>query len=144
MKISISTANDTVIDYLVAKCENLQPLENYSFDEGCKVLPHPYYAGYDFGFYPSTDWEQGGPIISREIMERGLLLSSRLGKCEAVYPNGPSWNTCYGSTPLVAAMRCYITSKLGAEVDVPDEFALLIEDSAERSGDHSRPKIPTE
>jgi hypothetical protein len=28
----------------------------------------------------------------------------------------------YGPTPLVAAMRCYVASQLGDEVDVPDEL----------------------
>ena len=27
-----------------------------------------------------------------------------------------------GPTPLIAAMRCYVASKLGDEVDVPEEF----------------------
>jgi hypothetical protein len=26
-------------------------------------------------------------------------------------------------TPLIAAMRCYVASKLGDEVDVPEELA---------------------
>ena len=29
----------------------------------------------------------------------------------------------YGPTPLIAAMRCYVASKLGAEVDVPEGIA---------------------
>ena len=28
----------------------------------------------------------------------------------------------YGNTPLVAAMRCYVASKLGETVDIPDEL----------------------
>jgi len=27
-----------------------------------------------------------------------------------------------GPTPLIAAMRCYVASKLGEEVDVPEEL----------------------
>jgi len=27
-----------------------------------------------------------------------------------------------GDTPLIAAMRCYVASKLGDEVDVPEEL----------------------
>jgi len=27
----------------------------------------------------------------------------------------------YGSTPLIAAMRCYVASKLGDEVELPEE-----------------------
>ena len=28
-----------------------------------------------------------------------------------------------GPTPLIAAMRCYVASKLGDEVEVPDELS---------------------
>jgi hypothetical protein len=28
----------------------------------------------------------------------------------------------YGETPLIAAMRCYVASKLGDEVEIPEEF----------------------
>lgn len=34
----------------------------------------------------------------------------------------PESEVCYGSTPLIAAMRCYVASKLGDEVKVPDEL----------------------
>lgn len=30
----------------------------------------------------------------------------------------------YGPTPLIAAMRCYVASKLGDEVEIPDELTL--------------------
>lgn len=75
---------------------------------------------------PSTDWAQGGPIIEREQIQ--------------LTPEGWRWGAytqieegdgddivaiqCveYGSTLLVAAMRCFVASKLGDEVDVPDEL----------------------
>jgi hypothetical protein len=28
----------------------------------------------------------------------------------------------YGHTPLIAAMRCYVASKLGDEVEIPQEL----------------------
>jgi hypothetical protein len=28
----------------------------------------------------------------------------------------------YGDTPLIAAMRCYVASKLGDEVEIPKEL----------------------
>ena len=36
-------------------------------------------------------------------------------------PNEEPWEM-RAATPLVAAMRCYVVSKLGDEVDVPDEL----------------------
>ena len=32
------------------------------------------------------------------------------------------WGEESGSTPLIAAMRCYVASKLGDEVEVPEEL----------------------
>jgi hypothetical protein len=56
-------------------------------------------------------WEHGGPIIERE----GIALI-------------PGWTaerpgfSADGDTPLVAAMRCYVASKLGDDVDLPKGF----------------------
>ncbi len=33
---------------------------------------------------------------------------------------GGKWGM--GPTPLIAAMRCYVASKLGDEVDIPEEL----------------------
>jgi len=68
-------------------------------------------------FSPSTRWAQGGPIIEREGIE---LLCESLGFRWVAAPQmGPEWR---GPTPLVAAMRCYVASKLGYEIEVPEEL----------------------
>ena len=63
----------------------------------------------------STDWAQGGPIIEREKM--------------TLEWTGEDWmayirhdEEYFGPTPLIAAMRCFVASKLGDEVEVPDEL----------------------
>lgn len=64
----------------------------------------------------STDWAQGGPIIEREEI--------------AIDYDPDIWNAamygepCYlsGPTPLVAAMRCFVASKLGDEIEIPKEL----------------------
>ena len=70
---------------------------------------------------PSTDWAQGGPII--ELNE--------IGSFHYIHGfHGPTWSASIGSggfqqdgpTPLIAALRCYVASKLGDEVDVPEEL----------------------
>jgi hypothetical protein len=69
----------------------------------------------EFHFAPSTDWAQGGPIIERERIElrgdgdEGWIAYDNLNPTQK------------GPTPLIAAMRCYVASKLGEEVEVPDE-----------------------
>lgn len=66
--------------------------------------------------YP-TDWAQGGPIIEREAIS--LTQFSDYPKWTAKHPE----SLCIdGPTPLIAAMRCYVASELGDEVDVPEEL----------------------
>ena len=66
----------------------------------------------------STDWVHGGPIIERE----GLSLEFRpMGSMhEWVALSGDEY--AGGETPLIAAMRCYVASKLGEEIDLPVEI----------------------
>ena len=79
----------------------------------------------DSRFRPSTNWAQGGSIIEREKIDciadpngkdvwMGQLYAARLAGNKVV--------RAYGPTPLIAAMRCYVASKLGDEVDVPEEL----------------------
>jgi hypothetical protein len=80
---------------------------------------------------PSTDWSQGGPIIEREGIG---LIQYREGEvdpedvgtwCASYVPDafGLEGISFHGPTPLIAAMRCFVASKLGDEVEVPDELA---------------------
>jgi hypothetical protein len=66
---------------------------------------------------PSTNWAQGGPIIERE----GMTLSCGLNKSYAMKSVGYLVHE-YGATPLIAAMRCYVASKLGDDVEIPKEL----------------------
>lgn len=72
----------------------------------------------DDGYYysPSTNWMQGGPIIEGE----GIATDLDGDIWCASYNTKPI--AIYGPTPLTAAMRCYVTSKLGDEVEIPEEL----------------------
>lgn len=68
-------------------------------------------------FHPSKSWAQGGALIERE----GISLTQ--------FSDHPQWTAkhpqsiCYdGPTPLIAAMRCYVASRLGDEVEIPEEL----------------------
>jgi hypothetical protein len=68
-------------------------------------------------FQPSVDWEQGGAIIECE----GISLDyDGLGTWIATIIRSGSIFEELGKTPLVAAMRCYVVSKLGDEIDIPE------------------------
>ena len=89
------------LDWAVAKCE-----------VGAEFI-----GEIDDPHFYSTDWSQGGPIIEREGIE---LLCESLGfRWVAIPQKGPEWR---GTTPLIAAMRCYVASKLGDEVEIPEEL----------------------
>jgi hypothetical protein len=69
---------------------------------------------------PDSDWATGGPIIEREEI---FLAKSVLGGWSASIYTGPRNCVVYGGpTPLIAAMRCYVASKLGDEVEIPEEL----------------------
>lgn len=111
MKVRVSEATGAVLDWMVSVIkENSKP-----FPIWCDGKPQSLAAH-------STDWAHGGPIIEREQISTcwegttwvATLFNKNCG--EAWYGHQ------YGPTPLVAAMRCFLSSKLGNEVEVPDEL----------------------
>ena len=115
-----SELTDAALDWAVAKCMG---------QENCWM--HDYKLGYPVSI--STDWAQGGPIIEREELATSKTPG---GLWYAYFPDGTRWiprsqegkevfnwsGRQSGPTPLIAAMRCYVGSKLGNEVDVPEEL----------------------
>jgi hypothetical protein len=73
---------------------------------------------YETFYSPSTSWEDGGPIIERERIK----LDSYPWEEGAIYwkactPSQINKNYCSAKTPLIAAMRCFVSSRLGEEVE---------------------------
>ena len=71
-------------------------------------------------YSPFSGWKMCGPIIERE--EIGFAKYGPNGTWKAVIGETPRGIPCYGPTPLIAALRCFVTSRLGDEVDVPEEL----------------------
>ena len=70
---------------------------------------------------PSTDWAQGGPIIEREC----ITISFNRWNGETPWCSDAAdleGSEHWATTPLIAAMRCYVASKFGDEIDVPEEL----------------------
>jgi len=130
MKIKTSELIGPALDYMVhvangnsmASCSYW--LEKYE-DEQRRALCEDY----------STDWACGGPLIERE----GLRWNKHGDQFYVWTPDHPWYDPlhepmwyekegviwrgfAYGPTLLVAAMRCYVASKLGDEVDIPEEL----------------------
>jgi hypothetical protein len=107
------------LDWAVAKCEGRQEPEVVNnFAVAWYTWPNTHY---------STNWAQGGPIIEREGISIRYSEKDARGAWYAVLgPNrflSPDHEGS-GPTPLIAAMRCYVASKLGDEVDVPKELTI--------------------
>lgn len=114
MKIKTSDLTLLALDWAVAKCEGRQEPEVVNnFAVAWYTWPNTHY---------STDWAQGGPIIEREGISIRYSEKDARGAWYAVLgPNrflSPDHEGS-GPTPLIAAMRCYVASKLGDDVDVP-------------------------
>lgn len=113
MKINVKDATLLQLDWLVAECEGKQ--------NDCEVhAGNLWYGRVTSGFVqyrPSTNWSQGGPIIERE----GIVPHKNATDVAAYYYN--KGGIYRGPTPLIAAMRCYVASKLGDEVEIPEELA---------------------
>ena len=114
MKIKTSELQDAALHWAVAMCEGID------HDTAAMNIMFGDDNGWFLAF--STDWAQGGPIIERE----GINLFQRKG---VAAKQGRAWLAYTdkyleqaGRTPLIAAMRCYVASKLGDEVDVPKEL----------------------
>jgi hypothetical protein len=103
------------LDWAVAKCEGRREPE---------LLNDFKTAWFTWGnVHYSTDWSLAGPIIERERLKVVYFASSQEwnvsklrygGLCEPHDMKDPSL--------LVAAMRCYVASKLGDEVEIPEEL----------------------
>ncbi len=117
MKIKVSELSGAALEWAVAKCEGV----SISVWMGQAVWAGSPEVRYNY----STNWAQGGPIIER-MLNDGLLLKPNYcprgdgTKFVASLPTPNQFN--FGPTPLIAAMRCYVASKLGNEVEIPDKL----------------------
>lgn len=147
MKIKVAEASGVVLDYMVAMANGNHIVWDgiaywVSDLETSKLIGPDWKAGgRPCGWSPSTYGNDGVPIIEREGIGMLFVAGSACRK--------PAWfatpddqqvshgyegenfdpafmvyeaDGCYGPTPLIAAMRCYVASKVGEEVEVPDEL----------------------
>lgn len=105
MKIKTSELNGAALDWSVAKCLGKENTWGKS-----PFIPYDYHMGYRY----SQEWRVSGPIIEKEKIAVQYLN----GAWRATLPT----DELSGPTLLVAALRCFVASKLGDTVDVPDEL----------------------
>lgn len=117
MKIKTSELTGLQLDWAVAKCEGLDVYIPAFADTPWLQFKDCYGTPQHCPKF-STDWAQGGPIIELEGIDVSYVsksdwFASKRENHEKLY---------FGLSPLVAAMRCFVTSKLGDEVEVPEEL----------------------
>ena len=115
MRVKTNELTGAPLDWAVAKCEGIE-LTNGCYNrllvDGRMSRGQEMLAPYN----PSTDWAQGGPIIERE---KTAIKENGYGHWFAKVGAG-KWMR--GPTPLIAAMRCYVASKLGKIIDISEEL----------------------
>jgi hypothetical protein len=133
MKIKTSELTGDNLGYAVALIEYPEWKE-----QGYLESVHDLYFDDGEHYAPWENWAQGGPIIDREDI---AISPAPDGLCSAYKSDGTTrWLTKGGPTPtsgvevfnwtykqqgyhpLIAAMRCYVASKLGDEIDLPEEL----------------------
>ena len=117
MKVKTSELQGAALDWAVAKCEGIE----VEIEDGELCLPSSYFRDGDF-YKPSEDWAQGGPIIEREEISLETMAHDEYGDgWLATLVRGAVYME-FAPTPLVAAMRCYVASQMGDEIELPEEL----------------------
>lgn len=135
-KVKTSELIDAALDWAVGVAEGRQP---GAYKGVVRATAHPDCPDSAPMFGPelnySTDPAQAVPIIDREITKvfrnvsgtwsamilKDVPIPSEDRGTSLALTRRAQWNGA-GPTPLIAAMRCYVTLKLGDTVEVPDEL----------------------
>lgn|SRR5574343_665294 len=126
MKVRVSELTGKDLDYAVGKANGWIDYPEDSIEHGdtwhCDPDRAPFGRTIEKRFYtPSTDGEQGMYIIEQARICVKTAPSHLDTTWRAYLGNVTDSQQCYsrGDTPLIAAMRCYVTSKLGPEIEIP-------------------------
>lgn len=126
-KIKTQDLTGAALDWAVAKCEGVRTVlarYEHTMTGVCVLDAELVEMGTDGPqeLRYSRDWAHGGPIIEREALNIMGYDSDKLWEARRYAFDGTLLHNEYGPTPLIAAMRCYVDSNLGDEVDVPEEL----------------------
>lgn len=130
--IKVSEATGVVLDFLVSKAGNPTGKDGWGWWER-DAAGYLYNPLRECRYSPTTDWSEGGPIIERERItfdyhdcnpcDQEDAAHARLSRARMKPDGTASWYAHKrGPTLLIAAMRCYVASKLGDTVEVPEDL----------------------
>lgn len=122
IEVQTSTLAGAALDWAVAQVEGVTYLPYYigvSAFHDKKNWSTKYFSN----FQPSTKWSDCGPLIEARMKACGAFcdgLWQHQGIYKCSYERGGSVSE--GETPLIAACRAIVATKLGDTVQVPKEL----------------------
>lgn len=123
-KINVSEATNNQLDWLVAEAKQISQFIDHDgtvhdaelIEFGCDVGTALNYTT--------------NPTLMHPVIERETISTVHRHR-RPPHPEGDRWNAVvlssnkrgwYGQTPLIAAARCLVATKLGEVVEVPEEL----------------------
>lgn len=127
MIVDVNKAEGVVLDWLVAKALGIKVRPDRDTPT-ITILDVTAGEMRDLGgtwvWSPTTNWSQAGPIIEANAIS--LNFDNDPGYLWAAWTPAPLRDEAeafgYGNAMLIAAMRCYVASELGDQVEVPEEL----------------------
>lgn len=120
IKVETSVLIGEALDWAVMKCEGwiYEPTSARPAYYRQHVGLANFYKARALPF--SSDWSHGGPIIDRKKIS--IIEYDGVWKARKENEGTPD-SIGSGPTPLIAAMRCRVASKLGDAIEIPKELA---------------------
>lgn len=126
VEVKTSELTGAALDWAVGSAQGWVTYPNDSIERGDIWHTDPEKAPFGrtmrvANFQPSTNWNQGGPLIDKHIIDLtftyggpGFYARHRDKPCDG--------DQQYGETALIATCRAHVFAKLGDAVNVPAEL----------------------
>jgi len=132
VEVSVSDLSGVALNWAVAMAEGYRADPEQEEGDGQTVIsPEGFYtsvskrgAADGFGYRPSTDWSQGGPLMDKHCKGFGMLQDSTDSRwrSSAYSPETGMQRMVGGETILIAFCRALVALKLGDVVSVPKDL----------------------
>ena len=123
--VKTATLSGIALDYAVTLIKQPDAFK-YGVEDWCQRRRHDSAGSGEYVYRWHQSWMQTGPILSLEIdyIERDgdVFQAAIYGKDGHFDLLGGVGFSAVGETILIAALRCYVASKLGDVIDVPDSL----------------------
>jgi len=112
-KVQVLQLIGPALDWAVAQCTKAEVSLDIERNGSVTLwVPMDWPIGERELYSPSSSWAQSGPIIDHEGI--GIRRDT------AWHAQAPGGVEVTAADPLTAAMRCFVLSTLGAEIDLPE------------------------